>query len=245
MLKKKAKILTTFFILSLFLSLSMLQANALAKQLRLPKLEKAIVTKHIDGDTIYVKMNNREYKVRLIGVNCPESTTKHEPYGKEASNYTKSKLLGKTVYLEKDVSNTDKYGRLLRYVWLQKPITINEKEIRTKMFNAILLQNGYAQIATYPPDVKYVNYFTKFNKEARQYKKGLWKLNYSTSSSDKSNKNVSTKSNLNKIVYWTPNGKSYHTTPNCRTLSRSKHIIKGTLKKAIEIGKADPCDVCN
>jgi len=93
-------------------------------------LKEVKVSRVVDGDTIEL-LDGR--KVRLIGVNTPESTTRTEPYGKEASDYTKSQLTGKTAYLEKDVSETDKYGRLLRYVWLSIP-----NEIRSKMFNAIL-----------------------------------------------------------------------------------------------------------
>ncbi len=234
------------------------------------------VTKVVDGDTFYARFSNgQEKKVRLIGVDTPESTIQHELYGKEASNYTKSKLLGKTVYLEKDVSETDKYGRLLRYVWLEKPTSITESEIRSKMFNAILLINGYAQVATYPPDVKYVDYFTKFQKEARQANVGLWGIGSSstasssssskTSSSSSSTKssssssksssssssssgsssgsNTSSPSNVkgDRVVYWTPGGKSYHFTKNCPTLSRSKTIEEGPLLKC---PKSDPCDVC-
>lgn len=235
----------SIFLLSIF-TIVALASNytTVSATSKLPTFEKAVVTRHVDGDTVYVKIGNKECKVRFIGINCPESTIRLDPYGKEASNYTKSKLLGKTIYLQKDVSNTDKYGRLLRYVWLQKPTSINEKEIRSKMFNAILVINGYAQAATYPPDVKYSNYFVKFQSEARNKNIGLWGKKYSNSSTTK--KVVSTQSkNFNRIVYWTPNGKSYHSTPNCRTLRKSKTIIKGTLKKAIEQGKSDPCDVCN
>lgn len=57
-----------------------------------------------------------EEKVRFIGVDTPESTTRVEPYGKEAAAYTKSRLNGKKVYLEPDVGERDKYGRLLAYV---------------------------------------------------------------------------------------------------------------------------------
>lgn len=141
------------------------------------KLEKAVVTKHVDGDTVYVKLEDgSEKKVRFIGVNSPESTTKTEPYGKEASEYTKKSLKGKTIYLEKDVSETDKYGRLLRYIWLEPPKEISESEIRTKMFNAILVLEGYAQSSTYPPDVKYSEYFKDFQKEARKKNTGLWAI---------------------------------------------------------------------
>lgn len=76
---------------------------------------EAVVTKVVDGDTIYVDINGDDYKLRMIGLNCPEYTKEIEPYGRESSEYTENELLGKTVYLESDVSNTDKYSRLLRY----------------------------------------------------------------------------------------------------------------------------------
>jgi len=190
------------------------------------------VTRVIDGDTIEVKMSGETYKVRLIGINTPESTTRVEPYGKEAAEFTKSQLLGKKVYLEKDVSETDKYGRLLRYVWLKKPSELTDSEIRTKMFNAILVLEGYAQAATYPPDVKYAEYFAKYEAEARESSRGLWAL-----------ENSSPK-NLNRIVYWTSNGKSYHYSKDCPLLQKSKTINQGTLQEALDIGKSDPCNYC-
>ena len=111
----------------------------------------------------------------MIGVNTPESTTRTEEYGKEASNYSDSKLAGKTVWLQKDVSEKDRYSRLLRIIWLAVPSDDqNENEIRQKMFNADLVLNGYAEPATYPPDVKYSDYFVKFAKEARENNTGLW-----------------------------------------------------------------------
>ncbi|AVO22622.1 thermonuclease family protein [Aeribacillus composti] len=135
-------------------------------------LVAATVARVVDGDTFELTDGR---KVRLIGVNTPESTTRTEPYGKEASSYTKSKLEGKQVWLQKDVSETDRYGRLLRIVWLQVPNDdMNEKEIRSKMFNADLVLNGYAEPSTYPPDVKYAEYFRKFAREAREKEVGLW-----------------------------------------------------------------------
>ena len=135
-------------------------------------LVAATVARVIDGDTFELSDGR---KVRLIGVNTPESTTRHEEYGKEASNYTKSKLEGKQIWLQKDVSETDRYGRLLRIVWLQVPNDdMNEKEIRSKMFNADLVLNGYAEPSTYPPDVKYAEFFRKFAREAREKEVGLW-----------------------------------------------------------------------
>jgi micrococcal nuclease len=135
-------------------------------------LEAVTVGRVVDGDTIEL-LDGR--KVRLIGVNTPESTTRTEQYGKEASNYTKSKLNGAKVWLQKDVSETDRYGRHLRIVWLDIPTDLmNESEIRTKMFNADLVLNGYAEPSTYPPDVKYSEYFVKFAREAREDNTGLW-----------------------------------------------------------------------
>ncbi|MCM3725870.1 thermonuclease family protein [Neobacillus cucumis] len=137
-------------------------------------LELISVERVVDGDT-FVTSDGR--KVRLVGVNTPESTTRHEQYGKEASNYTHSKLTGKQVWMQKDISETDRYGRLLRIVWLSVPSNdMDENEIRTKMFNADLVLNGYAEPSTYPPDVKYSDYFVKFAREAREANKGLWAL---------------------------------------------------------------------
>ena len=214
------------------------------------KYVPAKVVKHVDGDTVYVRLpDGTEHSIRFIGINCPESTTKHEPYGTEASNYTKEQLLGKTIYLEKDVSETDKYGRLMRYIWLEPPKENSESEIRSKMFNAILVLNGYAQAATYQPDSKYSEFFVKFTEEARQQNKGLWGLENKEQTANNTSKQ-SAAGKENKVTgqgkyYWTPNGKSYHTTPHCRTLANAKKILSGTLDEAKAAGKYDPCNVCN
>lgn len=140
---------------------------------------KATVVKHVDGDTVHVKdANGNVFKIRMIGVDTPETVHPSKPvefYGKEASNYTKSKLLGKEIYLQKDVSDTDRYGRALRYIWLSPPSDPNnESEIKSKMFNALLVINGYANSSSYPPDVKYQDYFRKYEASARNSNKGLW-----------------------------------------------------------------------
>lgn len=140
--------------------------------------EEVKVTKHVDGDTVEIThKDGKTDKVRFIGVNTPESTKEHEQYGQEASNYTKGKLLNKTVYLEKDAGDKDSYGRLLRYVWLEIPKDNSEAEIKSKMFNAILAEEGYAQQMSVAPNVKYADYFKKFCAEARTNNKGLWAIN--------------------------------------------------------------------
>ncbi|MBC2575191.1 thermonuclease family protein [Peptostreptococcus canis] len=140
---------------------------------------EAKVTKVVDGDTIYVNLDNKEYKIRMIGVDTPETVHPSNPvqfYGKEASDFTKNSLNSKTVYLQKDVSETDKYGRLLRYVWLARPNTNEptEAEIIDKMFNAKLIKDGYGQAYTYQPDSKYSEFFNKLQREARNNGIGLW-----------------------------------------------------------------------
>ena len=135
--------------------------------------QSAIVLHAIDGDTI--ELTNRQ-RVRLIGINTPESTYKIEVYGKEARNYTNEKLAGRAVWLQKDLSERDRYGRLLRIVWLEQPENYFESEIRLKMFNADLILKGYAEPSTFPPDVKFSPFFRQFAREARSQKVGLWRF---------------------------------------------------------------------
>ena len=137
-----------------------------------PGFECITVGRVIDGDTFETSDGRR---IRLVGVNTPESTIRAEAYGKEASSYTTSKLEGKQVWMQKDVSDRDRYSRYLRIVWLEVPTNdMDENEIRTKMFNAYLVLNGYAEPSTFIPDVKYRAYFVKFAREARDRHTGLW-----------------------------------------------------------------------
>lgn len=126
------------------------------------------VVRVVDGDTILVEMDSKEERVRFIGIDTPESVhpdpAKNVPYGKIASDYTKNLLEGEEVYLEFDVSERDRYGRILAYVYLED-----------KMINEMLLEEGHARIATYPPNIKYEERFYRLQKEARENKKGGWK----------------------------------------------------------------------
>lgn len=126
----------------------------------------------VDGDTIAVVKNDREVKVRLIGVDTPESvasgynTYKNCKEGKLAANFTEEQLSGKTVYLEYDISPRDKYCRDLCYVYLENG----------KMFNEILLEKGYARTMTIQPNVKYADKFLKVQQKAEENKVGFWNL---------------------------------------------------------------------
>jgi micrococcal nuclease len=192
------------------------------------RLEKATVTHHTDGDTIGVTFENgQNAKVRLIGVNTPESTAKHEQYGEEASNYTKSQLYGKTVYLENDAGNTDTYGRLLRYVWISPPVEITESEIRNKMFNAVLALNGYAEQMTVQPNVKYAEYFRKFCADARKNSRGLWALN---SNGTTKGDGISSSSNSGSTSSISDSsGNSSSAISNSTSSSSSNGLIKGNV----------------
>lgn len=205
-------------------------------------IEKATVTKVVDGDTIYVQLaNGAEAKVRLILVDTPESTTKIEPYGKEAAYYTKSQLLGRTIYLEKDVSNNDRFGRLLKYLWLEKPLEISENELRTKLFNARLLLDGYAQLATYPPDNKYLDYFKQFQVEAQENNTGLWGIDKKASHENNSTQQTNTMANF----LGSKQSDKYHQ-PTC---SMAKKIRTGNQvwfkdKAHAQSSGFKPCGVC-
>lgn len=126
--------------------------------------KKIYVLNVIDGDTI--KLSDGRV-VRYIGINTPETKDKRkgiECFGKEAFEKNKELVEGKEIRLEKDVSEKDKYGRLLRYVYVDE-IFVND----------YLVREGYAYAVTYPPDVKYQKQFKEAQDEAIENNRGLWK----------------------------------------------------------------------
>jgi endonuclease YncB( thermonuclease family) len=129
-----------------------------------------LVSRVIDGDTI--ELENGQ-KVRYIGIDTPESTIEHDCYGKEASEKNKELVEGKKVRLESDISDRDKYGRLLRYVYVVDPE--QPEGVEGQIFvNDYLVAEGYASVSTYPPDVKYQDKFKESEASARENNKGLW-----------------------------------------------------------------------
>jgi endonuclease YncB( thermonuclease family) len=126
--------------------------------------EKFLISRIIDGDTIELSNGN---KVRYIGIDTPETVDPRKPvqcFGKEAKEANKNLVLNKIVILKKDISDTDKYGRLLRYVYLEDGTFVN----------LWLVKNGYASVYTYPPDVVHSEEFLTVEQEARKNKQGLW-----------------------------------------------------------------------
>lgn len=138
------------------------------------ELEEAYVTKVVDGDTLWVKINNEEKKIRFIGIDCPEYTKQIEPYGKEATEYTSEKLLNKTIYLQKDVTDVDNYDRLLRYVWTEKVDKITDENISKYLFNYSLVNEGLAESRYYKPNVKFQDYLNEAQNEAKYNNRGMW-----------------------------------------------------------------------
>lgn len=130
-----------------------------------PERQEARVVRVIDGDTIELQIGDATYKVRYIGIDTPETQPEEEAewMGLEATAKNEELVGGKVVELEKDVSERDRYGRLLRYVW-----------VGDVMINAELVRLGYAQAATFPPDVRYVALFLELQEEAREAERGLW-----------------------------------------------------------------------
>lgn len=133
-------------------------------------LETAEVKRVIDGDTIEL-VDGR--KLRYIGIDTPEIVDPNKPigcFGSEAALKNTELVLGKEIYLEKDVSDKDKYGRLLRYVYLKDP----QNQTQNLMVNQYLVAEGFAQVSTYPPDIKFQKLFLEAQTEARSSQKGLW-----------------------------------------------------------------------
>lgn len=125
--------------------------------------EVFLVTKVVDGDTIQI---NSGQTVRYIGIDTPETSdprTGVQCFGKEAAAKNRELVEGKQVHLEKDISETDRYGRLLRYVFVGD-VFVNDE----------LVRQGFAHASAYPPDVAFQDQFREAEQEAREQKRGLW-----------------------------------------------------------------------
>lgn len=121
----------------------------------------------VDGDTIHVQIGSTIEKVRYIGVNTPEvhhPAKGEEPGGREASEVNRQLVAGKRVRLQLDVQERDRYGRILAYVW-----------VGDLMVNAEMVRQGYAQVMTIPPNVRYQDLFLKLQRDAREAGRGLWR----------------------------------------------------------------------
>ena len=148
--------------------LSYLSLNSVQEKMYVKADSLYKVLKIIDGDTFWVQNSSRRFKVRLIGVDAPETRNsqykKRGYYAEEAKEFVRRLTEDKFVRLEYDVQTIDRYQRDLAYVYLEDGTFLN----------AVLLRSGYAIVATFPPNVRYTEYFLKLQREARDRKVGLW-----------------------------------------------------------------------
>jgi micrococcal nuclease len=176
---KKAKLISSLILAAVFLVFQIFKPqtqNSSKKVLPaqnstvLPQNSTTVlVTKVVDGDTIEVFLNGKTEKVRIIGINTPETVDPRKPvecFGRQASDKAKSLLSNQTVRLESDPSqsNKDKYGRLLRHVFLN-----NETD-----FGLQMIKEGYAYEYTYDVPYKYQTQYKDAQKEAESLKIGFW-----------------------------------------------------------------------
>ena len=123
--------------------------------------DRAEVTYVFDGDTIEVELDGQTYRLRYIGVDTPE---REEPFYQDAFDFNRDLVEGQTVTLVRDVSETDQYGRLLRYVYLSDGTFVN----------AAILSSGMGRLVTFPPDVAQTDNFKRLQEQARLAGAGLW-----------------------------------------------------------------------
>jgi len=151
-MKQKTILQNSFIKIALLLALVLLVFSSCTST-----SEKVVVTRVIDGDTIEIQGGDR---VRYIGMDTPEIG---QPYYSEATAKNAELVEGKEVRLVKDVSEKDRYGRLLRYIY-----------VGDLFVNAELVRLGYARAYRYPPDTKYAELFSQLELEAKQAGRGLW-----------------------------------------------------------------------
>ena len=131
--------------------------------------ENAIVSRIVDGDTVELSDGR---KLRYIGIDTPESVNPRkevECFSKEASKANEILVLNKEVWLEKDITDSDRYGRVLRYVYIVDPET--KKVI---FVNQKLVSQGFAHAYRYEPDTKYYDLFKSLENQAKSTQRGLW-----------------------------------------------------------------------
>lgn len=204
------------------------------------------VSRVIDGDTAIIVMDNKEVRVRLIGIDTPETVDPRKPvqaYGKEASNFLTNLLKGEEVYIEYDgeKAELDKYGRLLAYLY----------RVPDGLFvNLEIVRQGYGHAYTKFP-FKYMELFRFYEKRARENEKGLWSPDVmaippptglpAVVAQPPAVKEEPKSADENTTVYITRTGKKYHR-GDCQWLYASRIAV--TLKEAKKRNYG-PCKVCN
>jgi micrococcal nuclease len=195
------------------------------------------VVRVVDGDTIVVEIDGKAERVRLVGVDTPETVHPRKPverFGREASDFTHKQLDGEKVFLVYDRNNAakrhrDRYGRLLAYVYRE----------RDKLdLCAELVKQGYAHAYLKYPSERGEE-FLVYQRQAREAKRGLWGEDPPAKDRAKAGGAETDKAPKDITVYVTRTGRKYHR-EDCRYLAKSKIPI--SLKEAKE--RYEPCSVC-
>jgi micrococcal nuclease len=132
--------------------------------------ETAQVVRVVDGDTLVIDRGNGEERLRYIGIDAPESVKPESPVefmGHEAAEANAALVEGRELVLERDVSDTDRFGRLLRYAWYREGD-------EWRLVNLELVGEGYAQAVSFPPDVRRQDELRNAERGARERGIGLW-----------------------------------------------------------------------
>lgn len=158
-----------FFIMAVIFAITIMPVEALASNngdsLKLNEKYSAELEKCIDGNTAIFKIGEESFKTRFLYIDAPESTTRHDPYGKEAAEFTCSKLNeAKEIVLETDGDELyDKYNRLLAWIWVDG-----------KLLQEELTKNGLVKMFYDYGDYKYEEQLHAAMEEAKQEKRGLY-----------------------------------------------------------------------
>lgn len=186
------------------------------------------VQRVLDGDTVEIRYDGNPVTVRLIGVDTPETVHPTKPvqaFGKEASAFTRNLLMGESVYLRFDEGRTDKYGRLLAYLY-RAPDGL--------FVNLEIVRQGYGHAYTRFP-FEHMELFRHYEQRARMAKKGLWEsANVKEPEVDRGVPSID-----EMEVYITASGTKYHR-EGCGHLRRSQKPI--SLKDARK--RYSPCSIC-
>ncbi len=139
-------------------------ASSISQSLAAQSLQEARVLEVNDGDTVTLKIDDRVYRTRLIGIDAPEMGQR--PWGRRAKEHLIGILdhAGWTVYVETDVVKRDKYDRLLAYLWTKQKEFINEQ----------MVLDGHAVLFTIRPNNKYARLFSRAEHRAKQEKSNIW-----------------------------------------------------------------------
>jgi len=213
-------------------------AETTAKTTTEEEFEEVLCTRVIDGDTIEIKdYAGKVFKVRYIGIDTPENG---DNYFEEAKTANEELVLNKTIKMYKDVSETDKYGRLLRYIF-----------VGTIFVNAYLVENGFAMASTYPPDVENSDYFAELQNKAQSKGKGFWGIEIVETTAETAAETTVTETTVTETTQpsgqfvGSKNSDVYHY-PSCHHAKKIKAenlITFNSIEEAKAAGYR-PCKVC-